>query len=455
MLGPCLVLVALPAAACANLVEGSSVQFDPGFAYYQNRSADSVAREIEANGYRVVRYIVTNDGAIRDDLIEAFHRRKMSVWYQTFGNGFYGDAPGALPSGWQKWKPVFLGQDLNEGYTFLSMSNAEYRRWKTAQILAVLAKHKFDGVEIAEPFQMGWGGPEKGLYGDVCDAALAAFRNQTGYDAPPDFRNAASPSWYKTDRARYRAWTDFRVDQVNSYLKELRDGVKAKFPSKPFSVWMLANTTGVPGRDPADVIREWQGIDAVSMAKTVRPDLVCFQTNWPDWSNPDLPGDYPNQYRPFFEPLKKAFPKLPIIFQADTGSLKEMRRDRRWIEAFESTCKKLGAGSTYYMYDISRWQYTEPPAAKKVEVSGNRVTVVFQKRIDAHLATSGDRLVLRPAAKLRSIKVDGNLLICEYDRLLEGTEYTLRMTRVSDDKSRRLYNDYPALEANIEVRFRR
>ena len=68
-----------------NPLFGKSIQVDTGFAYYQGRSNDSIAREIEVNGYSVVRYIVTNDLHVNDGLIAAFHHRGIKVWYQTSG----------------------------------------------------------------------------------------------------------------------------------------------------------------------------------------------------------------------------------------------------------------------------------------------------------------------------------------------------------------------------------
>jgi len=354
--------------------------------------------------------VVTNDAAIRDDIIRAFHKRGMLVWYLTFGNGFFGSKPKSMPDDWKEWKAQFIGNDTHTGYTFLSLSHQGYRDWKAKQIAGVLSKHAFDGVEIAEPFQMGWGGPEAGLYGDFSPAAIFRFQEQHGYPEPPDFRNPADPKWYKTDTKRYEAWCDFRVSKVNSFLKHIREAVKAKMPAKPFSVWMLANSSPIAGTIPKKLMREWQGIDAEAMAKTVRPDLVCFQTNWPDWSNPLLSGDYVNLYLPFISPFRQAFPSLPVIVQADTGSLKPMRRSRSWIELFESTCKKLGVGSTYYMYDISLWQYTEPPKLISCEAKENQVILCFQKRIDPEIEQQLDRIQVSPTCRVARARCDGNLL---------------------------------------------
>ncbi|MDU5949381.1 MAG: hypothetical protein E6Z15_20240, partial [Paenibacillus macerans] len=43
---------------------GPSIQIDPAFAYYRDRSADSVARELKQAGYRSVRYFVTREDRV-------------------------------------------------------------------------------------------------------------------------------------------------------------------------------------------------------------------------------------------------------------------------------------------------------------------------------------------------------------------------------------------------------
>lgn len=454
MIAACLLVLCALEREAPDLFKGRSVQIDPGFPYYQNRSAESIAKEIKGNGYNVVRYVVTNDEAIRKDLIMAFHKHGMLVWYLTFGNGFYGSPPKSMPQGWEKWKTVFIGTDANEGYTFLSLSHQEYRAWKARQIVEVVRKYAFDGVEVVEPFQMGWGGPETGLYGDFSPAALSRFEKQYGYTEPPNFRDPSNPKWYKTDTKRYASWCDFRVAEVSSFLKELRDAVKSSIKNKPFSVWMLANSSPIQGKNPRDLLREWQGIDAESVAKTVKPDLICFQTNWPDWSNPLLAGDYVKLYRPFIDPIKNAYPTIPLIVQADTGSLKPMRRSRQWINLFEKTCSDLGVGSTYYMYDISLWHYTEAPRLLNCEVAKDGVILTFQKCIDPRIEKELDRIVIAPKCRIVRAKCDGNLLKLNLTGLVKGVRYRLSIQGLGDDTKRRLFDDYPQQKSDIKTSFK-
>jgi len=430
------------------------MQIDPGFNYYKGRSAESVARELEVNGYRIVRYVVTNDTDIDDKLLDAFHKRKIAVWYLTFGNGFYGEAAG-MPAGWEKWKTGLIGPPADGmGYTFLSLSHPEYRAWKRDQIVGVMRKHAFDGVEVAEPFQMGWDGPEKGIYGDLSPVAIEAFRAYSKMDGPPDFKDPKSPKWYKTDAGRYSKWVDFRVHEVSDYLAGLVKGFKKAFPKKPFAVWALANTSPDPKRDPAALIREWQGVDAVAMVKAGGADMVCFQTNWPDWSNPELPGDYPKLYKSFTEPFKKACPKVPFIIQADTGSQDDMRRGRAWIAQFEKACLEVGGvGSTAYMYDIGLWMYTEKPEIKQVEVKGNEVLLVFQKRVDPVVCAETSRYSLTPDVKVIDAKVDGNLVRLTVEGLKPG-RYTLSAKGISDDPKSWMTKGQKANVADASATFR-
>jgi hypothetical protein len=445
----------LPAASKRlPAIVGRSIQIDPDFPYYQNRSADSIAWEMKANGYRIVRYVVTNDGRIRDDLIRAFHKQGIAVWYQTGGNGFY-TVGKPEPKNWQEWRMAFAGPyPKDEEYQFISMSHPNFIAWKRGKIVEVATHHAFDGVEIAEPFQMGWGGPEGSLYGDLSPAALRAFTAWSGYKEPPEFKDAASPRYYKTDNKRYAKWQDFRVHAVAAYLNAVVNGpggLRKKCPGVLFCAWALANTSPSPGRNPAELMREWQGMDAVAIARVVNPDMMCFQTNWPDWSTPELPGDYPKQYRPFTDPFKAALPRVPFIVQADIGSQTAMRRSREWIATFENACKEIGTvGSTAYMYDIALWMYTEPPQVRIAVAKGTGILLVFQKCVDPKTAGDANRYHISDAngraVAAAKATVDGNLVHLTTSRLTEGNRYTVAFEGVRDDPARWLEKGQPANE---------
>ena len=431
-----LCLVAPP--SLPNPVSGPSVEVDPGFAYYADRSQESIARELEVNGYKIVRYVVTNDQDVDDKLISAFHSRGIAVWYSTFTNGFYGD-PKGLPSGWERWKQVVL-KPGDYGYTFLSLSSADYLTWKGAQVVATVNKHGFDGAELMEPFQVNWGGPDAADYGDLSASAIDAFRRTTGHAQPPEFADAASPRFWKTDAKLYSSWVDFRAAAVTSFLTALCKTIREGAPAKPICIWALANTPPSPGQDPVALAREWQGVDAGDMAAKAKPDLVCFQTNWPDWSAPDLPANYVERYKPFVEELRKAS-MVPFIVQADTGSNPANRRSRKWISDYELACTKLGAvGATAYSYEIALWLYTEAPEVRQVAVSGNHVLLVFQKRLDKGSAEDLKHYHLQHGMSPTRAVCDGNLVRLTVPTLPRGST-SLKIDGVKDDLSRLLVKD--------------
>jgi hypothetical protein len=420
---------------------GPSIEVDPGYEYFQNRTEESVASEIRVNGFRVVRYVVTNDDHVDQKLIDAFHSQGISLWYETFGNGFYGSSSG-LPKGWEAWQMSLLNPEHDSGYTFLSLSNSTYRKWKCARIVSTLKKHNFDGIEIVEPFQMGWDGPEKGAYGDFSPAAIAAFREFSGYDSAPEFKDKTSKRWYRTDVPRYRKWIEFRVREVDGFLSQIGESVRKSAPGRPLGIWALANSSPDPAISPVAVEREWQGIDAGEMANAANADLIVFETNWPDWSNPDLQGNYPNLYRPFFEELRSKAPGVPFMVQADIGSLAPNRRSRAWLKEFEETCVKDGAaGSTSYAYPFGLWTYTEPPEVRETRIHGNRLKLVFQKRLNPKSAVDLSHYVFQGREKILAAKVDGNEVTLTVGGLNKGDKLVVR--GVEDDPKTWLLKDKP------------
>ena len=314
-----------------------SIQLDPQFGYYQNRTPDSIAAEVKKSGYGCVRLVVTCDSAADPKLVEAFHKAGMAVWYTTFGNGTYSAAD--LPAGWEKWRMKLKAKQAEEGaegFTYLCMNNPNYRRWKKAQVLKTLKRIPFDGFEIMEPFWPAYQGPDSPLYGCLCDNCRSMFGPMPDFDE----RN--------TDL--YRKWVDFRVKSVVSFHQEILPEVRKSFPDVKIAVWGIADD--IP--NPVKTIREWKGIDGALLVQALKPDLFVIQTDWPDWSKPGLPPDYPLKYRPFVEAIGSAS-KVPIILQADIGSHKDCRRDADWMTKCEAAARKTGmAGITCYEYHLNR-----------------------------------------------------------------------------------------------------
>ncbi len=279
---------------------GRSLQVDPAFAYYQDRSTDSIEAEVRANGYRIVHYILTADSSVRPDLIAAFHKRGIGVWYLTFGNGTYSTQD--LPNGWQEWKMVtrtdLEGKPLSDGYNRLCLNNPDYRAWKKRQITQMLRAHPFQGIDIVEPHWPEYPGAESPEYGCFCAHCLAAFRRQFPEEtALPDILHSDSPRSPQRNPALWRKWLAFRQASLTDFLNDLvngKDGIREAAPQAKVCVWTLA----LMEPDGLQHVREIHGEDAAEIARVVRPDLHCFQTHWPDWTQAVCRGD----------PLRRASP---------------------------------------------------------------------------------------------------------------------------------------------------
>lgn len=89
-----------------NAINGPSIQVSPGFAYYENRSKESLADEIALAGYKTVHYFVTNENSVDKELVKAFQNRNIAVWAMVLGNGTYSTK--SFPDGWEDWKVKFI-----------------------------------------------------------------------------------------------------------------------------------------------------------------------------------------------------------------------------------------------------------------------------------------------------------------------------------------------------------
>lgn len=115
----------------ANPLCQATIQIDPTFAYYVDRSEASVAAELEQAGYRSVRYFVTDETKINGRLVRALRERGMEVWAMALGNGAYGT--GHLPPAWRSWQMELL-KPVNDGYVRLSPFSAGYTAWKKIRV---------------------------------------------------------------------------------------------------------------------------------------------------------------------------------------------------------------------------------------------------------------------------------------------------------------------------------
>lgn len=434
---------------------GRSMQVDPTFTYYRDRSPASIAAELRAAGYGVIHYVVVNDDDIDRQLIEAFRQYGMGVWYLTFGNGTYRTA--GLPAGWEAWRMVtrsdLEGRPLNDGYTRLCLNQPEYRRWKKTRMAQVLREYPFVGVEIAEPHWPEYPGPTSPAYACFCSHCLQAFRRMfPEEESLPEILDTSHPRHIDRNPELREKWIRFRIASLTDFLQDLLNGpggLRETSPHAKVCTWTLA----LLGPDGLQKVREIHGEDAAEIVRVVKPDVHCLQTHWPDWMRADLAGDYIRGYEPFLTSIKAVSPELPVVFQADTGSQPQNRRSWEWIRLFENTCRRLGAqGGMSYEYFIGDYIYSEPPRVVEVTRIGSTVTLSFTKRLHGPTAAEPSRYTVtrdqteseRPLPTVEVKSVDGSLVTLVLNGVAEHESVRLTLTGLQDDPDRRLFRDRPA-----------
>ncbi|TBL80333.1 N-acyl-D-glucosamine 2-epimerase [Paenibacillus thalictri] len=425
---------------------GPSIQIDPAFPYYANRSAESIVDEIELAGYRTVRYFVTEEKRIHGKLLEALQKRGIFVWAMTLGNGVY--TTGHLPKEWPRWQMTLL-KPVEDGFYRFSPYSQSYTAWKKNALAQMVRNYPFDGLEIAEPYFPEWNGLSSGVYGDVGPLARLAFRKKYGSDIP-DFKYASSANYYKRNTSLYADWVQFRVDSVNRFLAEMihgAGGVKHARPGIQIATWSVAVDHGP---DSVELIREFQGIDAPSMISAVKPDVHFIQTHWPDWMRPSLKANYVTAYEPFTRQIRMAHPQLPLGIQADIGSKRNMRRSTGWLRQFRETAGKLNYATwTAYEYHLGRYMYEEPPLPLQAKrVGRNIVLLLFNKRVDESSAENPQhyQMSLRGAElKIQDLKAeaDGNRILL-WSALFPQEPFELTLSGIQDTPSLWLFQQAKA-----------
>ncbi|MDQ0059302.1 N-acyl-D-glucosamine 2-epimerase [Paenibacillus harenae] len=425
---------------------GPGIQIDPTFAYYRNRTAESIASEIELAGFCCVHYFVVNEHVVDASLIEAFRQRGIPVWAMVIGNGTFSTE--RYPEEWPSWQMKLL-KETNDGFRRLSPFSEGYVRWKKAAMARLVSDYPFDGIEIAEPYFPEWGGIERGVYGDVGPLAEAAFLAEHGVRMP-DFENPESERYYAKDPVTYRKWVDFRVEAVNGFIGEMingKGGVREARPDIMVATWSLAINAGT---ESVERLRDDQGLDAPSMIEHARSDIHYLQTHWPDWTRGDLPGDYAKEYKPFVDHIRSLHPRIPLGIQADVGSARHMIKGGDWLSAFSQTAFGLGYSAwTAYEYHTGGYMYEAKPAPMRVErLSASEVRLTFNKRIEINPALADESFTIRRDERASkpgwdSVAVDGNRILLT-SRQLPVTAFELELSGIRDTPERWLFPEKPA-----------
>ena len=420
-----------------------SVTIDPSFAYYKDRSPQSIAEELKANGYDDIRVV----GAY-PEIAKALKDSMAKVWLLTFMNRAHSTAD--LPKGWEAWKMKLRKPTAPDGFTYLCCNNPDYRSWKKQQIVAALKACPYYGVDLAEPFFPASKGPESDLYGCLCDHCAAAFKAMCP-DAVglPDFEDPTSPRYWKTDKKLYENWVGFRVSSVVSYLDDIvngKDGIREKCPDAKVATWSV----GLDVPDQIKSIRECQAMDAAAIVKRVKPDMHVIQTDMTDWSKTDLSPGYPLKYKAIADSLIADSPKLPIMLQVDIGSKVNMRRNRAWLEEVDKRAKEIGcASTTSYEYSLGEYMYTETPLVVRAEPEDGGIKLIFSKRLDTASASNLGNYSLT-SGRIDYAKVDGNIVHLSISGADDKPEITV--SAISDDEPKRLFHDKPACTMSDSVK---
>lgn len=433
-----------------NALTGPSIQVSPGFAYYLNRSKESIADEIELAGYKTVHYFVTNENFVDKELVKAFQDKNIAVWAMVLGNGTYSTA--SFPAGWEAWKVKFIAPYSFDGFTFLSPFSTGYLNWKKEKLTRLIQEVPFDGVEFAESYLPGsWDESIKASHGDVSENAINAFRVKY-HRSIPEFFDVQSPAYYKTDTALYQSWIDFRVDGVNHFLNELingEGGVRAVRPDILVATWSLGIDAG---SNSVELLRTHNGLDIPKMVKLVKPDIHFIQTHYPDWIKPeaDLPSDYFKAYASFFREIRSENREMPIGLQADIGSVKSMIKSGNWFKQFFIAAGKYGySTATAYEYHLGGYMYSEKPVAMIVKrIDKSTLQISFNKRVDEVSAAIRSNYVFRQGAKvlgvnIKKIRTDGNRIILNADELPKQ-DFELELKNIEDTPQLWFYKGYPA-----------
>lgn len=424
---------------------GPTIQVDPTFPYYQNRSVTSIANEIIQNGYRGVHYFVGNENNVNRKLVESFKREGLYVWALVLGNGSY--SVKGLPTNWPTWQMELL-KPINDGFYRFSLHSETYIQWKKQKLAQLVRFYPFDGIEVAEPYFPGWEGIERGIYGDVGPLAQAAFLKQCGHPNIPNFADLHNPDYYLTNTVLYQDWIEFRVRAVNSFLKELMNGqggVRDVRYDILVATWSLAVDAGP---NCVDKLRAWQGLDAAGMISAVQPDIHFLQTHWPDWVKPQnkLPPQYIRNYQSFVDKIRLVHPSILLGVQADIGSILSMVKDRNWYNTLGQVAWDTGFSTwTAYEYHLGKYMYDEAPAPVMVtRPQRDKVIISIQKRIDEvsakipgsiRIVTAQGEISIPP----EYITIDGNMLTIQSEQLPQ-MQFCLRIQHIADTPSYWLYN---------------
>ncbi len=420
---------------------GKCTQVDSAFAYFKDRSLDSIAEELKVNGYTSVSITSTGGGKFPlADMLKKYGIQSRLLIVPM--NGTYDSS--SLPSGWEKWRIVCRDPGYKI-FEYFCLNDPDFRIFMQKRLVDTLLQNPaFAAIDLPEPQIPSIGGPDDPGYACFCDDCRQKFLSMHPEETDlPNFTDPSSPKYWKTDVSLYKKWIDFRVNTVTDFLNFLVNGpggIRGLCPKIKVITWTLGCQSR--GKDVVKVERENQGMDAAAVVSKVKPYAHCIQTDWPDWSLPILPANHVKNYEPYLKSIRSVNKKIPVIIQTDSGSLPAMLRSFEWLAEFDKIAKQIGFTQTFdYQYHLASDFYTKAPrlATARLSKSTKQLTLVFDMYLDPAIANDSANYSLS-RGRVISAKADGNLVLLEVDGATVGLKVTVN--KAGNNPERLIHKGY-------------
>lgn len=406
--------------------------------YYRDRSARGIAKEMRAHGFS---WVLAYAHTLTPALAQAIHDEGMALGVQLWGTIIY--APAGLdsppPDGARQ---IFVGgqQPPKTNPVVFCPANDDYRAWYSWFARRYLRDLSPDVVTVIETFMGSWGGPGGADYGCFCSTCLrkftARYPSVSGF---PEFKDASSPRYWKTDRKLYEQWVQFRAEVTAQFIAHAYSSAMQAAPGAAIAGSMLA----VDHPEGIEKVREWNAQDLGLIARAAPWDFFLFQAHWPDWMRPELsPGHHVRSYRPFLDTLRGERPDVHAGIITDSGSHAEMRRSMPWLNAAYVNARAEGFDSLcIYEYSISRFIYEDRPTIIEVDAGQKKVELIFSKRMDAATVRVPANYTLDDGRHPSSVHFDGgNIVTLTFGGWRRNRLAKLLLTNLTDDASTFWFN---------------
>lgn len=336
---------------------GPSIAVDPEFALYKIKGWHWTAEALKNLGFTTAEIIIIKDLSLekQNEIVSAFHTAGIKCvlrLYPTTDFVAFEQHP--------EWHQRMLdGTAKFDWRAYLCPNNEEFVAYLMNKIETILRNVDYDAIELCEPWFEVWGGPYKenpnrGKYACVCDKCVAKFRERAGID-PRLLFTENSPHYFEhpENQALYSKWVKFRIDSINNFSHVLFQRAKQIRPGLPCAITYAADC-----RVKLDAMREYQAQDLPGILTEVKPDILIIQDAWQDWTQPNLPPEFVEDYATaYVQRVRRLAPHVILKVHSDIGSLKQMQRTYTWMRRFSAFARNAGFDAPVY-YEFTLGDYS-------------------------------------------------------------------------------------------------